>query len=233
MKLFSSTEVITNKEQQISRDLLRVNSIDKELNNKRLLLSQLEKEFEDTLKRQREDWEYEENLFIQNKNKLKTETEGLEQRKKQALIPLAEKENELDERSKLIDKILKELEQKNEDFIDSIEALEERLTEISIREQEADRVSKLQLKKKKGIEAQQEQISNQAKEFNDMMAKAVADISEKDSKLSRKETKLLLRENAIKEREIEISKIEKGFTDRERAITDKYNTLQRALNYNK
>lgn len=233
MKLFSTTEVITNKENQLHRDIVRIDSIKKELTSKRLLLQKLETEFEETLKRQRENWLKEENKYIESKNAIEKETEELEKRKKQALIPLEEREKVISEHENEIKNILAELERKNEDFVNNIEALEKRLEEVSEREQEAERISKIQLKKKEGIEIQQELISNQSKDFNDMMTKAIADISKKSSVLSKKETELLLKETALKDKELELGKIEKGFADREKAIIDKYNTLQRSLNYNK
>jgi hypothetical protein len=231
MKLFSSTEVITNKQKQAGVDERRINTINIEIVKKRQELQAIEIEFDRTLDRQHRQWEQEKNEKINEIQKLEAEVRALEHRKCQALLPLDEKIKEIEQLSLVLEDKSKYLERRESALDEQIEVLEERLSEVAEREQAADMVSKIQLNAQKGIDAQREQVQAQSKNFTLMLDSTLAGIQEKEQRLNIKQTQIDLKEQALNDKEKELIKIEQGFNDRERAINDKYETLQRALKY--
>lgn len=230
MKLFSPLEVNTSKEKQISTDIQRLASVSKELIRKRQELEKLNLEFEISGERQNLQWEKDKAENAKICNALIAEVQILEERKRQALLPLTEKWKEIE----VIEKKLKEKEEEliiKEDNLDSkIELLEEKLTTIGEREIDADKLGKQQMIAQEGIDAQKEQIALQAKQMNESIIKASGEQKAREQAISRLESSIKLRELAVKSREAELSKIEAGFESREKAIKDKYDTLNRTIN---
>lgn len=231
MKLFSSTEVITNKQKQAGVDERRINTINVEIAKKRQELQAIENEFDDTIDRQHRAWKKDELVFIENIQALRAEVHVLEERKKQALIPIDEKVKEIEQFAASVEDKSKYLDQRERTLDEQIEVLEERLSEVAEREQAADMVSKIQANAQKGIDQQREQIQVQSKNFTSMLDSTLLGIQEKEQRLNIKQAQNDLKEQALNDKEKELNKIEQGFKDRERAINDKYETLQRALKH--
>ena len=71
MKLFTQTEVITNKDKQVYLDIKRTADVKKELDSKRRELDKLEIEFAFTLAKQQAQWEKEKGENMVTINTLK------------------------------------------------------------------------------------------------------------------------------------------------------------------
>lgn len=233
MKLFTPTEVVTNKERQATVDLKRIGVINSEIAKKRQELDAVTSEFEKTLERQRENWEKEQAEAITVMNILNSEVQVLEERKRQALMPLQEKEKELNAFQTSLEERDVELASNLSRVESHLERLEEKLSQVAEREVEVARIAKIQENRQKGIDMQSEQIKQQSKALTESIKTSFEVITERENELAKRELELTMRTNALISRENELNNIEQSFKDRERVLQDKYETLQRTIERNK
>jgi len=229
MKLFTSTEVLSKRDEQSLKELKRLNTVNKTLDTKRKELDSIKIEFEETLNRNKNSFQKEELEHQAKIITLKTEVEGLEKRRKKALIPLSERWNQLADINESLIKKEEELKVKEEAVEEIKDMLEERLTAVADREQEADRLGKIQAVAQSGINTQKEQVKKQAKEMANIIDKSLIDIKNKEDVLLKEKVIQEIKEKELKDKEIKLNEIEKGFANRERAIKDKYETLGLAI----
>lgn len=229
MKLFNSTEVISKREAISNAETRRLETVSKELLNKRQQLQALELDFEVAINLQSEKWESSLAEWAKKKLDLEREVIRLEERRKQNLFPLEAKFEKVEDMSKKLAIREAKFNKKEEEFEERAELLQEKLSAVAERESEADRLSKLQLLAEQGIASQRAQIALQAKEMSKSIESSLNDISIKGALLSRRETSNSLKEKALVDKEKELAKIEAGFSERERGIQDRYATLERAI----
>jgi chromosome segregation ATPase len=229
MKLFSSTEVITNKQQQTVSDIHRVKEVNELLEKRRKELRELEVDFDYVLEQQQNKWEEEKARNNKEINDLKSQVMQLEARRKQNLLPLEQQSEELDALKKKLAKKELDLAKKEEEMDEKLELLEEKLSEAEDREQELDRQYRLHAMAQEGIASQKANIALQAKELNSKLNDAFKEDKLRKNEILRLQATLDLKEKALQDKEKELKKIEAGFADRERAIKDRYETLQRTI----
>jgi hypothetical protein len=230
MKLFTTTEVNTTKQKQMGIDIRKANTVNEVLIKKRKELEKLEVEFEATISRQQAMWEKEKLEFIQSVNTLREEVKRLEDKRKQALIPLDEQKRKIQEDNDALWMEKAKFKEDKEEFEDELEFLEDKLSSVAERETEASRIAVIQQKEQSGIDSQKELVSKQSRDLSLAMFnfRKEAEIREKDIKTV--EAVIILKQKALKDKELELAKIEQGFVNRERAIQDKYATLERTMN---
>lgn len=229
MKLFSATEVITNKEQQTAADLIRIKSVSKELLKKRQLLQEAENDFYSTLGRQEVQFEEAKAEFNLKIEELKQEVGQLEARKHQALIPIEERERaSLEVAEKLSAKEI-ELKAEFEKVDKLLISLEERLSAVAEREAEAEKTSRNQFHAQNGINIQSELIKSQTAELNDKMKQSLAEIEEKNRKVLIREQNVTRKESALDDKVKWIMETEEGFEAQRRELRDKYATLEATI----
>ena len=232
MKLFTSSQVVANKYKQEEADQKRIGVISEELKRKRQQLEALEREFNETLERQRTQLEQDKTDALTALKLLRDEVKTLENRKAQALIPLTEREKELERWSSTLNRREEVLDNKSDHLDEIAETLQVRLTEVADREKQADLTAQHQANAQQGIDLQREQIKNQSSQFNELMLASAERLSTREAELLKRETIAKMREKTLSDKQLELNKIEEGFAARERSIQDKYETLERTLKRN-
>jgi len=233
MKLFTPIQVISNREKQASVDERRINTINTDIARKRQELEAIEIEFAETLNENHIIWRREENEYLAIIGDLKSEVDALEESKRIALLPITERQKELEAFSELLSAKDQYLEGLSDDLEGRMELVEEKLSQVAEREEKADRMAYLQSNAQKGIDMQREQVKQQSDSLKELVITNLASIREKEDAVAKEQTILQMQKRALEDKELELIKIEQSFADRERAIQDKYETLQRAIEHNK
>jgi len=227
MKLFTPVEVLTTKEKQTEINLKRAITVDSALEVKRKLLNDIQLETDIALARQANVLAEEKEAQSVKIRELKSEVINLEQRKKEALIPITAKWQELEEYNSKVKAEKLEIDMLRVKYQVNLELLEEKLSEVGERELNVIDNEKRQKIAQWGIESQKEVITNQSKELNRRLAEYQASTEAREIDLTTKQTKLALKEQELETKEKELKNIEKGFIDRERSLQDRYATLER------
>lgn len=227
MKLFTSTEVSTNKQFEATKEENRLRDITKLLERRKQELKDLEIDFEFTVGEQVKTWDaikLERNTEIAE---LEAKIAVLEERRRQNLHPLELKSEDLDRLQKKLNKKDSLLNKKLEDADEKLDTLENKLTELGDREQVLDTQLKMHTKAQQGIDSQRAQVALQAHELSESMDKSYKEDRIRKNELKRLESSIELREKAITYRLGEIEQKENSFASREKALKDKYDTLER------
>lgn len=166
------------------------------------------------------------------KSILAQEVEYLEKRKKEALKPIDEKQNEFKEREKEIQREKYQLIVDREILASERENLSERLEDIIDSEEENKRKSDALNSREAGIAKAEEEIKRSTEELGNKwveLHKASMDLNEKIRMITEKEINLITREKAIDVRVVELSENAKMQYNKDIEIKDKYKALQEAV----
>lgn len=171
----------------------------------------------------------EEQEWKQKITALTIEVDALESRKRSALVPLQEREKQVEtkERVLLEREIQVNLKASDNDY--TAEILTNRLDEVSERERAATDLSRLLTAREVTITAKEREVESRMNAVTSTMKKAIEDIEEAKAELSQEKAVLKGRDTAITERERLVALQEAGFSNREKKITDQYHALQRAI----
>lgn len=171
----------------------------------------------------------EEQFWKERITNLTREVEGLESRRKSALIPLEAREKQADDRERVLLKREELAALQESDNLSERELLEDRLDDISEREQTALDYSKM-------LEARSQNLSLQEKEVKSRQESLVTIIQQvneskklDEENMNKQKAILKGREIILAEREAVCSKKEAGFANREKKILDQYRSLQKAI----
>lgn len=228
MKLLKPTDLTKEKDKQLAINAKRSVELDSELMRKRHEIEKANLEFEVNLEKSRAEWEKEKEEYITSVNSLKREVELLEDRKKDALVPIDDRWKEVEQADRIVKGKEAEVESKIEALNDSVELLQSKLTNVAERELKCQEREVKQINSQLGIDQQKEQVSNSSKLINEQIIKATEDFKLKEKEFNLREAILETREKLVISKDIELNKIEKGFIERERQIKDRYATLERA-----
>jgi chromosome segregation ATPase len=229
MKLFTTNEVVSNKQKQISLDIKRATAANAILNEKRKELQSVESEFEATISKQQIEWEKEKKEYVVSINSLRDEIKILEERRKQSLTPLDEQRRQIKEALDILSKKESKLKENLEEYEEKVELLEDKLSSVAERELEAGRIINIQKIQQQGIDSQKELVSKQSRDLSLAMFNFKKEAGIRERAIKSVEVEIILKQKAIKDKELDLIKIEKSFIDRERALQDKYATLERAI----
>lgn len=192
-------------------------------------LSQAETDFAEALLKQQGIWSDYLGDFEKKRDKLKAEVEELEERRKQALIPLTEKAKMLDTKASALDTKEKELALKEDDLEVKSGLLTVKLDEVAERELQADAVAKTLTQREEGIQLQAGQVTRDQA----LLAIASTDltnrVNESEHQIALKWASVNAREAQVEERERKAGLREAALAKRERSIHDQYETLQRTI----
>lgn len=229
MKLLSPFQSQEKQQTEVTRKLLRVQEVEELAKRANERLARAESDFNSVLAKNQLRWLQEEEDHQKMVKEMADEVEILENRKKQALIPIEIYKKEADDLLLEARKIVLRSKEKEENNDILAERLEEKLTEVADREISL-KLQEQQLESKKlGISSQQETLK-----------KSVAKLSEEmiafHEKQKAEEASLLERKKEISLAEINFSaKREKYARDLEALITwdkqlkDERATLERAF----
>ena len=229
MKLLSATETRDKREQLNTTLSSRSASLDDAIVSKRKELLSMEEEFlrameNNRLVRMKEEVEWQERNSV-----LDTETRELEARRKIVLVPLEQKEKELDTRFEVLLQREQSVSKKEAEADKNLELLELRLDDASDRLANASKRSQELSRREEGIKMQEAQTKARTSEFNDVLSKTLLDFDKQRLEIATKMEFLKGTEVILKERESRVNSAEKDLVKREKLLLDRYTTLQRAV----
>ena len=227
MKLFSVSEVASNREAQTVSEIKRLDTVNKGLTNKRHELERLEADFVAILDRQRNTLETELSEHATKINSLVSEVSRLESRKKQALIPLEEDAKKLETKDKELSEKEADLKKNEDDLDEKSELLQEKLSTVAIRESQVSGMAQKQSVAQQGIDQQKAQIALQAQEMSKAMVSTIAEFNIRENAVLRREIALGLQEKQLADKEKEIVSRENDFARREALLKDRFDMLER------
>jgi hypothetical protein len=169
MKLLSTFANKDKQQEEISRKILRTQEVDELASKANARLARSESDFAEAMAKSKEKWalwvEYQ-----QNESKaLESEVKALEERKKQALIPISMYKEEVDKTMQEAQEIVKRAMEKEEQADYLTEKLENKLSEVADRENIVlDSEKRLEVAKQ-GLQSQQESTKEGVRRLSEEM----------------------------------------------------------------
>ncbi len=229
MKLLSFSATKDTQQEEISRKIARIQEIEKLATEANARLARAESDFSDALARSKETWAIHIDEQQRVNNQLESETIALENRKKQALIPISMYKQEADKIMEEAKEIVARATAKELDVDYLHEKLEDKLTEVADRLNILSDGEKRLEVAKRGIQSQQEAVQIGTKQLSEQML-TFYNLQEKQ------EQDLNVRKKEVAMAEINFNaKLEKYQRDLDalkiwdRQLKDKEETLARAM----
>jgi chromosome segregation ATPase len=207
--------------------------LDEAIVSKRKELLSLEEEFLRTIENNRlirlkEDVEWE-----QRNQVLRSEVEGLENRKLLALLPLEEREQKIQDTEEALLQRENNVSKREEEASKNLELLELRLDDASDRLQNVQKRTQELNKREEGIKAQEAVTRSRTDEFNSVLTKTLLGFDLQRNDIATKLLELEGKQVILTEKEARISAKEKDLVSRETLLQDRYQTLGRAIEEHK
>jgi hypothetical protein len=229
MKLLSFVQTKDSQQKEQALKVMRAQEIEELASKANAKLARAEADFQSTLAKNRAKWALEEEEHAERLKAMEDELKPLEERKRQALIPLQLYKERADEMLQEAKDILVKAQEKEAqaDFLQ--EKLEDKLTSVADREQTVTKEEQRLIIAKEGIQIQQEQIKANAE-------KLTQEIEAFHEKQRLEETSLLERKKEVSMAEISFqAKVDKYKRDIEALrvaqiqVEDQRQTLERTL----
>lgn len=195
MKLLTPKEIKDRKAQETARDLIRVKETDEVVRKVNIRLANAEADFETALARHKRQWAEEEIQHSKRVEEMEKEVKELEDKKRQALIPIDLYKDQADALFKEATSALSVVKEKERIIEETQDRLEEKLDAVGEREQTLQKDEEKWLIKKQGIE-------QQAADVETGIEKLTAEMASFYEKKTKDEESL-----AIRKREAEIAEI--------------------------
>lgn len=229
LKLFNPGAATTQAKERKDKDNARIVEIQELVAKKLRDLADVEKQFDDTFQRQRNQWAAEEqehqNVMLEKTKKV----EQLEERRKASLVPLTVRGKELENVASALTLREERAAKRDKELNEKSALLEHRLDEVGEREQQCKTRETTIKSQEIGIQMQAQDLLKGSELLNGAIVKAQADDKKAKEGLDTHEKILWSRESVIGERERKVAEMEASFVNREKAIRDKYATLERTI----
>lgn len=228
MKLLTVEQSKYQANELLARDIMRANEIKDVLKRYEDRLVKSEKDFEEKLRLQREIWKTDLSAFLVEKDSLSKQVEFLQEKQKQALIPLTMREKNVESMEKELSQQIQVVKKGRQDNEEMKDLLAEKLNRVG--EQETDMAQRevtLQIREK-GCEDQRKSIALQAKELTLTMTKFQEEYEKKTHELSARETIVNQKNLAVEEREKSIINTEKDLKKKESSLKERYAQLEQS-----
>lgn len=229
MKLLSPQQVRDSKNQELSREILRSKETEeqiKRINQRRL---EAEAEFNSTLARNRSLWAEEEESHDIRIREMEREIAFLEERKKQALIPIQMYKDQVDVYYREAHDAIERVKEREEILEHTQELLENKLDELSDREITIQNTENAVRAQFEGLRAQQQQVVEGNERLNKKIAEFVEYKKLTEQEIAEKRKHLQLLEINIEAREKKLQRTEKALANARQQLDDQRATLARAF----
>ena len=202
-------------------------TLDEAIVSKRNELLAMDEEFLRSMQDQRIAQLEEDAEWQKRNDELKAETEELEQRRIKALVPLEEREKQIDYREEALSQREHNVSKQEQEAADNLALLEVRLDEASDRLQSVRNQEKELEKRFEGVKLQEKLTIERTNEFNEVLKNSLEKLE-----ISRKEIAILKAEQEGKETYLSewqkrIDAKEKDLVSRETKLLDRYKMLER------
>lgn len=159
---------------------------------------------------------------------LTREVEGLEGRKKTALMPLVEREEKINDNERALLEREGKISLRESEIESEQQILEDRLDEVSEREQTALEYAQSLEIRASNVSIGESQVQSRQDALVQIVQQVNIDKKVSEDEINRQKAVLKGREIVLEQREAECSKKEASFASREAKILDQYRALQKA-----
>lgn len=229
MKLLTPQQFNDKKSQEVSRAVLRAEETNKLTEKANQALAKAEADFALALSGQRVRWEVEELDHKKKMEELLVELKPLEDRKRQALIPIEVYKKQADDKLDEANTILQEVKEKRERLEEDAEVLQDRLDEVSDRELLAikrhERLDSMEI----GLEHQVEQNKAITARLSQDLAKFISYKANEEKSLDERKTELTLAEISFKAKTDKLKRDLEALEKERILVKDQRETLERAM----
>jgi chromosome segregation ATPase len=229
MNLLSQPQGKSKHELDIADQERRIIQLDGLIVKKRKELEELDATFVRNLSEKGAQNYEEEQNWRQRIDSLRIEVEALESRRKSALVPLEERGKKVEDRERVLLQREEQAALKESDIEYTSQALENRLDEISEREQESISYEKRLSERDMVLKIRESELETRMAALTEVIRQVLLDAERAKAEASERKALLRGRDISITEREQSVARQEASFVNRERAILDRYQTLQRAI----
>lgn len=198
MLLLKPSQNKDRQSEELARKVIRIQEIEDLASKANAKLAQAESDFQSILARNRAKWAIEEEEHAERVKSMLLEINALENRKKQALIPISLYKKEADKIMLEAQELLQKVKEKEENIDFLQEKLEEKLTSVGDRELSIEREEKLQLVAREGIEIQKEQVKSSIKHLSEEMIMFHEKQQEEETNLTERKKEVYLIEVSLK-----------------------------------
>lgn len=229
LKLFTPTEAKSLNSAQNNRDILRTREIRKLVDKSHTELAKHEADFAAMLARHKEKWAQEEEAHSIRLVEMEKEILPLEERRKNALIPIEIEKRKADTMNIEAEKRLGEVEKREHEATVLEDVLIERIGQVSERESAVEANEAKAAEMIRSADSEKETAALNTKTLSEGIQKFNDYVLAETFTLDQKRTEIILKERSIEAREIALGRKEKSLVIRETQLKDKQETLTRAF----
>lgn len=233
MRLLSAPEGKSRRDTEIASQEIRVQELEALIIAKRKEISNLDATIVRTLSESGTKNYEEEQAWKAKIRELTREVEALESRRKSALVPLEIKEKELEDKERSLLEREETAIIKESDLEHTRQLLEDRLDDVSEREQSSVDYSNTLSNREYALQVKESELESRTAILTQTLKESLESIELTKQELAKQKAVLKGREVSLIEREQNVTKKETGFADREKSIVDRYKTLLSAINETK
>lgn len=228
MRLLAPSENKSLKEQETVRAVLRTQEVEKAAEQSRKNLASAEADFNATLARNLEVWAREEELHNKRVVEMEKETESLEAKRLNALIPIGVIKKGAEDRMKEAVDFMAKLRKRESDAECLVERLETQLDSVGQREQDVKQAEKRLGLQKEGIERQKQSSILGSKRLSEEIAKFAHEREKAEKDIDERKTAIYLQERSLIAKEQVQKRTDKSLNDLAKRLEDERETLARA-----
>lgn len=230
MKLLSPVQNQDAKALEVSREILRTQELNKAADKARKNMADAEADFNATLSRQKHQWSLEEEKHQAILKARSQEVEVLENRKRQAMIPVKLYEDQVNVKAKAAEEAMAEAKKAQDRADDLADRLEDKLDAVGAREQGVTAKEAKLAAREAGIDLQAEQVRQGAKKLNEDIAKWNAQKAVDEADINERKTTLYLWEQSLKNKSVQQHRADTILKEKAIQLEDERKTLERAFN---
>lgn len=229
MKLLSPSVIKAGQAQQTERELLRAQEVERLAIKSRKDLANTEADFKQMLLGQRARWERESQEHDTLVLKMTQEVEGLECRKREALVPLEVYKRKAEKDLREASQMLKMAQGRELAIEDTLWLLEDKLDKVGQKEQDLNTLENRLLVKKEAIESQAKDIDAQSKRLSEALIRFNENVKTAEKDIDERKTAIRLRDISQEARDEQFKRREKELSDWAKRLEDERGILERAF----
>lgn len=229
LRVFTPVQARSAGEQRIAKDAMRAQSLAETTKELILTKNEVEKEFEETMKKKQEEsakW-FAEN--IEKKNALLKEVEKIEERRKKSLEPILISADDIHNEFEALQARKLELDMQDEEMQEEYRKLTQKMDLVSSKEQDLNEREKRVRRVELGSETQRNQVAESSRLLNKKLSEFQQNIEQKDMDIAFRESELDARKNLYDQNDQLLITREKEIESAKRLLADQRILLEKGF----
>lgn len=229
MRLMPPAQLADRKAQDLARELLRTEELNKASDKARKELANAEADFKGTLVRQRFQWAQGEEEHTKRTHEMDVEITALEKRKEQALIPIEIYSRQADEKMSEALECLDTAKARELEAEELGEKLQDKLDDVGQQEQDLNKREAKIILRTLNIEQQEKRIQDNSTLISQRWSELIEFQKQSDKDISNQKEELILKERTLLAKEESLNRTEESLRVWDIRLKDERDTLGRAF----